>query len=178
MQQTTDKLRLYQALELRAEYDGRIKTLKDCLPEARSGRSRFDFGRGDEARYQPSEGFDLAQIREQIRTLEYKRRKLNSAIQAVNFQHRLEVDGEEIHLGEALEIRKGLNSRIGELHSQVVDAAYQRVIYKEDRDIVEDNNLSYTDTAQALAEARQAFRRLNCQLRAASFEVEVDFRDD
>ena len=25
----------YEALELRAEYDGRIKTLRDCLPESR-----------------------------------------------------------------------------------------------------------------------------------------------
>ena len=29
------QLYLYEALELRSEYDGRIKTLKDCLPETR-----------------------------------------------------------------------------------------------------------------------------------------------
>ncbi|MCY3735893.1 MAG: hypothetical protein OXG13_05795 [Gemmatimonadaceae bacterium] len=28
-------VKLYEALELRAEYDGRIKTLRDCLPESR-----------------------------------------------------------------------------------------------------------------------------------------------
>ena len=29
-----NKLYLYEALELRAEYDARIKTLRDCLPES------------------------------------------------------------------------------------------------------------------------------------------------
>lgn len=177
MQQNNAKLRLYAALELRAEYDGRIKTIKDCLPEARAN-GRFGFGRRDETRQRPSAGFDLAQVRQRLRALEYKRRKLNSAIQAANFQHRLEFDGEEIHLGEALDVRKGLNTRVAELHGQVVESAYQRVIYKEDRDIVEDNDLSYADTAQALDEARTAFRRLSGQIRAAAFEVEVDFRDE
>ena len=110
----------------------------------------------------------LVRVREQLRQLEYKRRKLNSAIQAANFQYRLEFDGDEIHLGEALEIRKGLNQRIGELHSQVVDSAYQRVIYKEDRDIVEDNELAYAESAEGLEQVRLAFRRLNRQLRVSS----------
>lgn len=30
-----NKLYLYEALELRAEYEGRGKTLKDCLPETK-----------------------------------------------------------------------------------------------------------------------------------------------
>ena len=31
-----NKLYLYEALELRAEMDARIKTFKDCLPEKKS----------------------------------------------------------------------------------------------------------------------------------------------
>ena len=38
----TRNLQMYEALELRAEYDARIKTLKDCLPEAgQSSRARL-----------------------------------------------------------------------------------------------------------------------------------------
>ena len=42
------QLYLYEALELRAEYDARIKTLKDCLPETRQNRGRSFFSRDDE----------------------------------------------------------------------------------------------------------------------------------
>lgn len=38
-------LYLYEALELRSEYDARIKTLKDCLPESKQNRDRFSFNR-------------------------------------------------------------------------------------------------------------------------------------
>jgi len=129
-------LYLYEALELRAEYDGRIKTLKDCLPETRQNRGRSFFSRDDEGMRRPSGDFDLADFRKKLRNLEIKRRKLNSAIQKTNFNYSIDLFGESINLSEALETRKGLNERIGELHSQVVDSAYVKVIYKEGRDTV------------------------------------------
>lgn len=178
MPDTQNKLYLYEALELRAEYDARIKTLKDCLPEAKQNRTRSFFDRDEKGRHRPSPEFSISEGRDQLKALEFKRRKLNSAIQQTNFQHQLEYDGDTINLGEALELRKGLNTQIGELHSQVVDAAYQRVIYKEDRDIVEPNELSYTDCVRDLEGARLAFRALNRKIRATSFEVAVDFQDE
>jgi hypothetical protein len=178
MKENNDKLLLFEALELRAEYDARIKTLKACLPESRSSRDRLSFGRSEEVRYRPSPDFDLIAVRDQLKKLEFKRRKLNSAIQEANFQHQITFDGEVLNLNEGLEIRKGLNEQLGELHAQVVESAYQRVIYKEDRDIVEENDLSYAESAVDLDGARRAFRALNRQLRATSFEVEVNFRDE
>lgn|GEM_PF-1528342 len=41
MPDTKNKLFLYEALELRAEYDARVKTLKDCLPETKQNRERL-----------------------------------------------------------------------------------------------------------------------------------------
>ena len=38
MPDESNQLYLYEALELRAEYDARIKTLKDCLSETRQNR--------------------------------------------------------------------------------------------------------------------------------------------
>jgi hypothetical protein len=168
----------YEALELRAEYDARMKTLKDCLPEGQQPRDRFAFARADESRSRPSPEFDVAAAREQLRKLETKRRKLNSAIQQVNFQHQIEIGGETVTLNEALELRKGLNTQIGELHTQVVKAAYQRVIYKEDRDIVEPTDLSYTQSVQMLDETRVAFREVNRKIRAAAYAIRVAFRDE
>jgi hypothetical protein len=77
-----------------------------------------------------------------------------------------------------LETRKGLNEQIGERHAQVINAAYQRVIYKEGRDIVEENELTFTESFNDLEKSRRAFRDLNRKLRKASFEILVEFADD
>jgi len=178
MPDINNKLFLYEALELRAEYDARIKTQKDCLPETKQQRGRFIYTHDDTGMYRPSPDFSLSEAREQLGQLEIKRRKLNSAIQQANFTHSFVFHGDTISLSEALEMRKGLNGQIGELHTQAVKAAYQRVIYKEDRDIVEPSEVSYAASAAQLDNARRAFRELNRQIRAATFAVVVDFQDE
>ena len=128
MTEARKPVRLYEALELRAEYDARIKTLRDCLPESRQNRGLFS--RDSDSSRRPAPGFSVSGAREQLRALEYKRRKLNAAIQRANFEHRLEHEGDDLSLTEALETRKALNERLGELHSQVVDSAYEHVLHK------------------------------------------------
>ncbi|MDL1964285.1 MAG: hypothetical protein LWW98_08150 [Deltaproteobacteria bacterium] len=170
-------LYLYEALELRSEYDARIKTLKDCLPESKQNRDRFSFTQDDGIR-RPSPDFDAASARNELRKIENKRRKLNSSIQQANFNHFINFNGDSINLSEALEIRKALNEQIGEFHNQVATSSYQKVIYKEGRDIVEENEISYTDAVKNLEQARLAFRELNRKLRLASFETLTDFQDE
>lgn len=177
MKDKKETLYLYEALELRSEYDARIKTLKDCLPESKQNRDRLSFTRDDEIR-RPSRDFDAASTRKELRKIEIKRRKLNSSIQRANFNHFITFNGDSISLSEALEMRKALNEQIGEFHNQVVTSSYQKVIYKEGRDIVEDNEISYKDAVKELEEARLAFRELNRKLRLASFETVVDFQDE
>jgi hypothetical protein len=169
---------MYEALELRAEYDSRIKTLKECLPESRQNRERSFFSRGNETRFRPGPDFDIKEVRRKLKNLEYKRRKLNNAIQQANFQNQIEFRDESISLNEALETRKALNEQIGERHAQVINAAYQRVIYKEGRDIVEENELTFTESFNDMEKSRRAFRDLNRKLRKASFEILVEFADD
>ncbi len=171
------KLKLFEALELRAEYDARIKTLSECLPEKRETRGRF-LVREDDVVTRPAPGFDPTKAREEIASLEQKRRKLNAAIQEANFRNTVELEGRAISLAEALDFRKGLNTRIGELHAQVTSAAWQRVIYKEGRDIVQESHLDYGRCSVDLDRARLEFRDLNRKLRTASFALEVDFRDE
>ena len=177
MTEVRKTIRLYEALELRGEYDARIKTLRDCLPEARQNRDLFSRRDNDFSR-RPAPGFNVSEARDQLRALEFKRRKLNAAIQRANFEHRVELGGDDMSLTEALETRKALNDRLGELHTQVVDSAYERILHKEERDIVEDNELPYDDCRTRLNEARVEFRQLNRQIRAASFEVEVEYADE
>ncbi len=172
------KLFIYEALELRSEYDARIKTFKDTLPETKQNRDRLFLSRDDDGRRGPCSDCDMAEVRRQLRKLEVKRRKLNSAIQQANFNSQVEYRGESINLNEALETRKSLNDQIGELHTQVVNSAYEKVIYKEGRDIVEENELSYTNSVNDLDYARLAFRELNRKLRKASFETLIEFVDE
>jgi hypothetical protein len=60
----------------------------------------------------------------------------------------------------------------------LVASTHQRVIYKEDRDIVEENDLSYAECSENLESARLSIRDLNRKIRAAAFAVEVDFLDE
>ena len=62
--------------------------------------------------------------------------------------------------------------------TQCVQSAYVRVIYKEDRDIVEPNDATFATSMEQLESARRAFRDLNRALRAASFSVVIDFTDE
>lgn len=174
-----NKLYLYEAIELRAEYDARIRTLKTCLPGRKQETQEHWMMQRDEPAFtRPHPEFDVARAREEIRGLEFKRRKINAAIQQANIVRTVDIDGEPTTLLEALEIRKGLNERIGELHNQLAGAAQQRVIYKEGRDIVEETDVAYGECAQDLDQARLQFRALNRTLRAATYETVVDFVDE
>ena len=172
------RLFLFEALELRSEYDARIKTLRACLPESKKNRDRFSFSTGEDMRTQPSMDFDVHRARKQVRALENKKRKLNSAIQEANFNYQVQFQGDTINLNEALELRKGLNEALGELHTLLVNASFQRIIYKEGRDILEPNEYSFTETSKELEETRQLFRELNRKIRQASFTVTVKYRDE
>lgn len=171
-------LQLYEALELRSEYTVRIATIKDCLAGGESHGGRTAFWREDKTKRRPSPELDAAGERESVRALEFKRRKLNSAIQKANYETQIEFDGQSINLLEGLELRKALSAQIAELKTQAVDAAHQTVIYKEGRDIIEASNIPYADSRRQLDGARLAFRELNRKLRRASFETAVAYADE
>jgi hypothetical protein len=178
MPDAKNNLYLYEALELRAEYDARIKVLRGLLPEARQNRERFSLGRDDEVRRRPVAAFRVDDARDALSALEVKKRKLNNAIQRANFDHSVTIEGREMNLVEALELRKSVNERLGDLATQLGTAAYERVIYKEGRDIVEGPEVDFERTARALEEMRRRFQELNRALRAAAHAIVVDFKDE
>ena len=178
MPDSQNNLYLYEALELRAEYDARAKTLKSMLPEAKENRDRFSFHRDDEVKYRPVAAFNVDAVRDELNALSIKSRKLNNAIQRANFDGRLTVGGEEQTLSEALEFRKSVNEKIGELSTQLANAAYERVVYKEERDIVEPPEVSYEQARRQLEEQRLLFRALNRALRVAAHVIVIEFKDE
>ncbi|MBI4649954.1 hypothetical protein HY745_01405 [Candidatus Desantisbacteria bacterium] len=178
MPNNKNKIYLYEALELRSEYDARIKNLKDLLPEAKENRDKFYFRRDDEVKLRPASGFSVDEVRDELNIIEFKKRKLNNTIQQVNFNHHIVINDQEINLAEALELRKSVNVQIGELSAQLVSSAYERVIYKEGRDIVESPNIEFSKTMNALENKRLLFRDLNRKLRAISYSISIDFIDE
>jgi hypothetical protein len=178
MEANVNALHLYEALELRAEYNARITTIKDCLAGDESGGKRASFWRDDKNKSRPSPDFDVSQERAALRVLEFKQRKLNSATQKANYETQIEFEGQKINLLEALELRKGLTAQMADLKTQAVEAAHQTVIYKEGRDIVEASAVTYVDALHQLETARLAFRELNRKLRRASFETFVVYQDE
>jgi hypothetical protein len=178
MPDSKNNIYLYEAIELRAEYDARIQTLKSLLPEARQNRDRLSFRGDGEVRHRPVAAFSVDAVREELSKLAVKKRKLNNAIQRANFDNKITVNGQEMNLAEALELRKAVNEQIGEANTQLVASAYERVIYKEGRDIVEGPEVEYAKAVKALEEKRLLFRELNRKLRAAAYEIAIDFKDE
>jgi hypothetical protein len=62
MADKSERLKLYEALELRSELDARIKTIKDCLPEARQNRKGL-FPFREDGNRRPSPELDVAVAR-------------------------------------------------------------------------------------------------------------------
>ena len=91
----------------------------------------------EDVRQRPAAGFRVDEVRDQLNALGIKKRKLNAAIQKVNFDTQIAIRGDEMSLSEALDLRKTVNAEIGELSTQLAASAYERVVYKEERDIVE-----------------------------------------
>lgn len=169
---------IYEALELRSEYDSRMETLRSCIPETRgAGRTAF-LSRLDTDLSRPADGVDVSALRAEVRMLEHKRHKLNVAIQTANFANSVRIADENVTLTEALELRKAAKLRVGELSTQLAHSSTIRVIHKEDRDIIEGPDVPFAEVRGRLEEARVEFRRLNRALRRASFEVSVDFADE
>lgn len=173
-----DGLFVYEALDLRSEYDGRLATLRACLPESRAAGRTWSLSRVDADASRPAEGVDLKALRTELHALEYKRHKLNTAIQRANFASSVRVGDQEVSLSEALELRKAAKERVSELSTQLATSSAARVIHKEDRDIVQEPEMPFLTVRNELEEVRLEFRRLNRALRKASFEVSVEFADE
>ncbi len=171
---------LYEAIELRAEYNSRLETLRSLLPEnqGQTGGGLYSRNSANNQKLKPINEFKVDDIRNKIKKLESKNRKLNNAIQKTNFETYINFKEREINLTEALELRKNINEEIKSLSKQLKKSAYKKVIYKEERDIIEKPDLSYERVRKELEEKRIEFRQLNRKLRKISFETSINFKDE
>ena len=130
-----NNLFIYEAIELRQEYDKHIKVLENLIEEKRGKR---DFLSREEDELRPAKDFDVKLIQEKLQKLQTKRVKLNQELQLTNLKTTLNYDGNEITLSEALEIRKNLIKEITILSDKLNKSAYVKIIHKEGRDIIKE----------------------------------------
>ena len=136
-----ENLCLFEAIELRNEYDRHIGLVKKLLAvKSYQSNGEEEYYRGSvsksfDVENKPADGFDPKELELKLKKLETKRLKLNMAIQSANFSSKIVFNGEEICITEALEIRKKLQSGFDDKSKCVMDSAHKQIIHKEKRDI-------------------------------------------
>src|SRR3990172_11787854 len=111
-----EQVYLYEAIELRNEYDRHIGLLQSLLGEYSRKRGLF---KNDDEDKEPATEFDLKETEEKLKKLQTKRVKLNQKIQETNFEVKIDCEGEHISIAEALVLRKNLLSDISTIASRV-----------------------------------------------------------
>jgi len=168
---------LFEAIELRNEYDRHIKLLENLVESETSKRDRL-FHENREEKKEPVVEFDVKELQEKLKKLQTKRVKLNQAIQVANFQYQVEYNGEKISLAEALEVRKNLLADLEAMSQRVHNSAFKRIIHKEERDIVHEPKQSFKQSYEEFQNGLKKLRQLIYQIHVANHENVVNFKDE
>src|SRR3972149_6893473 len=154
-----NNLFIYEAIELRQEYDKHIKVLENLIEEKRGKR---DFLSREEDELQPVKDFDVKLIQEKLQKLKTT----------------LNYDGNEITLSEALEIRKNLIKDITILSDKLNESAYVKIIHKEGRDIIKEPKQKFNDVYQNYENFLKKIRKLNQEIHRINHTEAVNFKDE
>jgi hypothetical protein len=169
-------LYLYEAIELRTEYDRHVELVEGLLG-VESSKKRGLFSSDDEDK-DPAADFDQKETEENLKKLQTKRVRLNQEIQKTNFGTQIEYEGKGISLAEALEVRKNLLGDIKALANRVEKSSYRRVIHKEGRDIVQEPRHRFTETYREYQDSLLRLRSLVNRIHAANHSATVVYKDE
>ena len=170
-------LYLFEAIELRNEYDRHIKLLEKLIVGDQDRGDRFFNNREEEER-EPASGFDQKKQEEELKKLKVKRVKLNQAIQAANFKYQIDYDAEKISIAEALEIRKNLITDIETISQRVTSSAYKHIIHKEERDIVHEPKHAFKQVYDDYQDNIRKIRTIITQIHIANLRSKVNFKEE
>lgn len=175
MPDNKNNLFIFEAIELRQEYDKHIKVLENLIEEKREKRG---FLSREEDELQPAKDFDIKLVQEKLQKLQTKRVKLNQELQLANLKTKLNYDGDEITLSEALEIRKNLIKDITILGDKLNESAYVKIIHKEGRDIIKEPKQKFNDVYQNYENLLKKLRMLNQAIHRINHSEAVNFKDE
>lgn len=174
----TDKklnLLIYEALELRNEFDRRIRALEGLTGEKKKERS---FLSRDEDELQYAKDFNVESVQEKLKKLQTKRVKLNQELQAANMKAKITYNGSALTLSESLEVKKNLMKDIDILGEKLSDAAFMKVIHKEGRDIVKKPKQKFQEAYRRYDDALVKLRMLNREIHKINHKETVNFKDE
>lgn len=171
------KLYLFEAVELRNEYDRHIKLLQDLTGESDSKRDRF-FSKTDDEDKEPAADFEQKKLEERLKKLQTKRVKLNQEIQIANFKAQIDYNGEKISIAESLEVRKNLIADREAISQRVLNSAYKRVIHKERRDIVHKPKRPFKKAYEEFQDSLKKLRHVVNQIHTVNHTAVVNFKDE
>ncbi|MFQ5686127.1 MAG: hypothetical protein ACE5GV_05645 [Candidatus Scalindua sp.] len=170
-------LYLFEAIELRHEYDRHIKLLEKLIEGDKNKSDRF-FHNRDEEEIEPASDFNQKELEEKLKKIQTKRVKLNQAIQVANFKYQIDFDGEKISIAEALEIRKNLFTDIEAISQRVINSAYKRIIHKEERDIVHEPKHPFKQSYESYQNNMRKIRHIVTQIHIVNHKSVVNFREE
>lgn len=170
-------LHIFEAIELRNEYDRHIKLLEKLLRIHEEKGDRLFSSAREEERV-PATGFDLKKTQELLKKLQTKRVKLNQAIQEANFKSSLIHQSGSITTHEALEVRKNMLADLALLSERVFDAAYKRIIHKEERDITRTSAYSFSLVYDEYKKKLKELRQLQKEIHLINHKTTVPFKDE
>ena len=168
-------LYLYEAIELRNEYDRHICLLQGLLGEPSKRRGLFN---DDDEDKEPAADFDPKETEEKLKKLQTKRVKLNQEIQESNFGVKIDYESENISIAEALVLRKNLLADLNAVAARVEKSSYRRVIHKEGRDIFQEPRHKFDETYKEYQKYLKQLRRLVNQIHAVNHTATVKFKDE
>lgn len=172
-----NNLYVFEAIELRNEYDRHIKTLEHVLGEKEAQRDRL-FSKTREEVKEAAAEFDPDAIEEKLKKLQTKRVKLNQAIQISNFESQIDYQGEKVSLAEALELRKNLLDDLSALKQRVAESAFKQIIHKEERDIVHEPRHSFKKNYDLYQNKLNTLRKLITNIHQANHINTVKYKDE
>lgn len=170
-------LYLFESIELRKEYDRRIKLMEELLAEEDNGNDGL-FRSREEDEKEPAPGFDAKKIEMELKKLKVKRMKLNQAIQEANFKYHIDINGESITIAEALDVRKNLLDDLKSISRRVIGSAYKRIIYKEKRDIVKNPRQPFQKAYDSYADTIDKIRDIVISIHIANHKNIVAFKEE
>lgn len=170
-------LYLFEAIELRNEFDRHISLLKHILEEDQRKSTGFLRSSEDDLK-EPTADFKPKEMEDELKKIQTKRVALNQAIQEANFSKRINHAGKEISIAEALEVRKSLLAEIDLMKDRVRDSAYKRIIHKEERDIVHEPKHSFPEVYDEFKSKIANLRELVNKIHLANHQSEVKFREE
>jgi len=170
-------LYLFEAIELRNEYDRHIKLLEKLIEDDPNKSDRF-FHNKDEEEREAASDFNQKELEEELKKLMVKRIKLNQAMQGANFKYQIDHDGEKISIAEALEIRKNLLTDIEAMSQRVINSAYKRILHKEERDIVHEPKHSFKQVYDNYQNNIRKIRTIITQIHIINLRSIVNFKEE